>query len=136
MTTETQQSSITRRTPEPTIGGSTYINTGSLPWNPTRFEKVFLKVLYEDTAKGEMTCLVRLEPGAYIPFHMHPELEQAYMLGGAMHDHDGVARAGDFIWRKGGSKHDNSSPEGALILAIYKKPNLYYHAAGKETTGF
>ena len=68
-------------------------------------------------------------------FHMHPELEQAYVLEGSMEDHDGVARAGDFVWRKGQSKHDNTSHEGAVILAVYRKPNLYYHAAG-ESTGF
>lgn len=121
---------------EPTIGGSIYIKPETLPWRPTRFDKVSIKVLYENKDAGEMTVLVKLDPGAYIPFHMHPELEQAYVLEGAMHDHDGVAVAGDFIWRKGGSKHDNSSPDGALILAVYRKPNIYYHAAGEQTSGF
>jgi anti-sigma factor ChrR (cupin superfamily) len=132
---ETQEKPVTSRKLEPTVGGSTYIKTDELPWLPTRFDKVSIKVLYEDKAKGEMTCLVKLDPGAYIPFHMHPELEQAYMLEGSMHDHDGVAKKGDFIWRKDGSKHDNSSPEGAVILAVYRKPNIYYHAA-KDITGF
>jgi quercetin dioxygenase-like cupin family protein len=126
----------TRKRPEPTVGGSTYIATGELEWRPTRFEKVSIKVLYEDRDKGEMTCMIKLDPGAYIPFHMHPELEQAYMIEGSMHDHDGIARKGDYIWRKPGSKHDNSSPEGAVILAVYRKPNLYYHAAGSESAGF
>ena len=125
-----------RRQPEPTPGGSIYIKPDTLPWRPTRFDKVSIKVLYEDKEAGEMTVLVKMEPGAYIPFHMHPELEQAYMLEGAMHDHDGVAVKGDFIWRKGGSKHDNTSPDGALVLAVYRKPNLYYHAAGESTSGF
>jgi anti-sigma factor ChrR (cupin superfamily) len=132
---ETQERPKAKRQPEPTIGGSTYIRASELPWKPTRFEKVFLKVLYEDKAAGEMTCMVKLEPGAYIPFHMHPELEQAFVLEGSMEDHDGVARAGDFVWRKGQSKHDNTSHEGAVILAVYRKPNLYYHAAG-DSSGF
>jgi anti-sigma factor ChrR (cupin superfamily) len=132
---DTQENLVAKRKLEPTPGGSTYITPDELPWLPTRFDKVSIKVLYEDKAKGEMTCLVKLEPGAFIPFHMHPELEQAFMLEGSMHDHDGVARKGDFIWRKPGSKHDNSSPEGATILAVYRKPNIYYHAA-KEVTGF
>ena len=135
METEAQERTVKRRKLEPTVGGSTYIDPNDLEWKPTRFEKVWLKVLYENKEKGEMTCMVKLEPGAYIPFHQHPELEQAYMLEGAMHDHDGVARAGDFIWRKAGSRHDNSSPEGAVILAVYRKPNLYYHAAG-DSSGF
>ncbi len=133
---QAQATATPKKKHEPTVGGSVYIKPDTLPWRPTRFDKVSIKVLYENLEAGEMTVLVKLDPGAYIPFHMHPELEQAYVLEGAMHDHDGVAVAGDFIWRKGGSKHDNSSPDGAVILAVYRKPNIYYHAAGGTTSGF
>lgn len=120
---------------EPTIGGSTYIKPSEMTWKPTRFEKVWIKVLYENKESGEMTCLLKLDPGAYIPFHKHPELEQSYILEGSVQDHDGVAHAGDYIWRKPDSNHDNISPEGAVLFAIYKRPNIYYHAA-KESSGF
>jgi len=132
---EEAQTLRTRKQPEPTVGGSTYVRASELPWSPTRFDKVSIKVLYEDKEKREMTCMLKLDPGAYIPFHMHPELEQAYIISGSMHDHDGVARAGDYVWRKPGSRHDNTSEEGAIILAVYRKPNLYYHAAG-NASGF
>ena len=52
----------------PTIGGSTYVKRSEMDWKPTRFEKVSIKVLYEDPERGEMTCLLKLEPGAHIPF--------------------------------------------------------------------
>ncbi|MGH7039943.1 MAG: cupin domain-containing protein, partial [Stellaceae bacterium] len=104
-------------------------------WKPTRFEKVSIKVLYEDPERGEMTCLLKLEPGACIPFHKHPEIEQTLVLEGSIEDHDGIARAGDYIWRKPGSLHDNKSPDGAVLFAVYRKLNLYYHAA-RETSGF
>ena len=91
---QTQELATPKKKLEPTIGGSTYVRPDTLPWRPTRFDKVSIKVLYEDKAAGEMTVLVRMDPGAFIPFHMHPELEQAYMLEGAMHDHDGVAVKG------------------------------------------
>jgi anti-sigma factor ChrR (cupin superfamily) len=120
---------------EPTIGGSTYVKPSDMEWKPTRFDKVSIKVLYEDPERGEMTCLLKLEPGAYIPFHKHPEIEQSFVLEGSVQDHDGVATAGDYIWRTPGSQHDNTSPGGAVLLAIYRKPNIYYHAA-KETAGF
>jgi hypothetical protein len=45
-------------------------------------------VLYEDKPKGEMTCLLKWEPGATLPMHRHPEIE------------------------------------GAVILAVYRKPNV------------
>jgi anti-sigma factor ChrR (cupin superfamily) len=119
----------------PTIGGSTYVKPSEMDWKPTRFEKVSIKVLYEDPERGEMTCLLKLEPGAHIPFHKHPEIEQTLIPEGSVEDHDGVATAGDYIWRKRGSLHDNRSLGGAVLFAVNRKPNLYYHAA-KETPGF
>jgi anti-sigma factor ChrR (cupin superfamily) len=120
---------------EGTVGGSTYIKPSQMNWKPTRFEKISIKVLYEDAEKGEMTCLLKLEPGAYVPFHKHPEIEQTFVLEGSVEDHDGIATAGDYIWRKPDSQHDNRSPNGAVLLAVYRKPNLYY-GAGRETAGF
>ena len=75
----------------PTIGGSIYVKPSEMNWQPTRFEKVSIKVLYEDPERGEMTCLLKLEPGAYIPFHKHPEIEQSLVLEGSVEDHDGIA---------------------------------------------
>ena len=119
----------------PTVGGSRYVKPSEMDWQPTRFEKVSIKVLYEDPERGEMTCLLKLEPGAHIPFHKHPEIEQSLVLEGSVEDHDGIATAGDYVWRKPGSAHDNNSPGGALLFAVYRKPNIYYHSA-KETKGF
>lgn len=120
---------------EGTPGGSLYIKPSQMDWKPTRFEKITIKVLYEDAGKGEMTCLLKLEPGAHVPFHKHPEIEQSFVLEGSVEDHDGVATAGDYIWRKPGSLHENWSPNGAVLLAVYRKPNIYYDA-GRETAGF
>ena len=119
----------------PTVGGSTYVKPSEMDWQPTRFEKVSIKVLYEDRERGEMTCLLKLEPGAQFPFHKHPEIEQSLVLEGSVEDHDGVATVGDYVWRKPGSAHDNKSPGGAVLFAVYRKPNIYYHTA-KETKGF
>jgi hypothetical protein len=45
------------------------------------------------------------------------------------------APAGDHIWRKPASLHDNNWAGGAVLFAVYRKPNLCYHTA-KETAGF
>ena len=65
--------------------------------------------------------LIKLEPGAHLPFHKHPELEQAYVLEGSMYDHDGVCHAGEYVWRTAGSFHENHSDTGAVILAVYQE---------------
>ena len=116
---------------QPTIGGSTYVDPSTMDWQPSQFEKIAMKVLYRDEAKGEMTVLLKWEPGATLPFHKHPEIEQSYVLEGSFSDHDGIARAGQFVWRTAGSMHETRSDEGCTILAIYRKPNIF-----KNTQGF
>jgi len=110
--------------------GSTYVKPQDLEWRPTQFEGISIKVLYEDAAKGEMTCLLRWAPGARLPIHKHPEIEQTWVLEGSFSDHEGTARAGEFVWRTPGSVHETHSEEGAVILAIYRKQNVFQKSRG------
>ncbi|WP_417518781.1 cupin domain-containing protein [Minwuia sp.] len=115
---------------EPTIGGSTYVNPADMEWGPSQFEGIQIKVLYENKEAGEMTCLLKWEPGATLPFHKHPEIEQSFVLEGSFYDHDGICKAGEYVWRKPGSFHETHSDEGAVLLAIYRKPNIFKNTAG------
>lgn len=108
-----------------TPNSSTYIKPQDMDWQPTRFEGIEIKVLYHDQDKGEMTCMLKWAPGATLPFHRHPELEQSYVIEGSFSDHDGTCRAGEYVWRKAGSKHQTYSEEGCVIIAVYRKPNLF-----------
>ncbi|MBV8612702.1 MAG: cupin domain-containing protein, partial [Acetobacteraceae bacterium] len=94
-----------RRAFQPTIGGSVYVKPQEMAWEPTQFDGISIKVLYEDKAKGEMTCFLKWEPGAVLPMHKHPEIEQTYVIEGSFYDHDGICRAGEFVWRRVGSFH-------------------------------
>ena len=116
---------------EPTTGGSTYVKPQEVEWKPTQFEGISIKVLYEDAAKGEMTCLLRWAPGAKLPIHKHAAIEQTWVLEGSFYDHEGIARAGEFVWRPAGSVHEARSDEGATLLAIFRKPNIF-----QKNTGF
>ena len=51
------------------------------------------------------------------------------MLEGSIVDEEGEARAGDYVWRPKGSRHIARSPEGALMLAFFLKPNNFLEAA-------
>lgn len=115
---------------EPTVGGSVYIDPSTLEWEPSQFEKISMKVLYRNDQAGEMTVLLKWEPGAVLPFHKHPEIEQSYVLEGSFYDHDGICRAGQFVWRQPGSLHETRSDEGCLLLAVYRKPNVFFGTAG------
>ena len=39
-----------------------------------------------------------------------------------------MARA--FVWRKPGSLHETRSDEGCVLLAVYRKPNVFFNSAG------
>ena len=124
----------------PTIGGSTYVVPADMEWGPSQFEGISIKVLYENKEAGEMTCLLKWEPGASLPFHKHPEIEQSFVLEGSFYDHDGIFKAGEYVWREPGSFHETHSDEGAVLLAIYRKPNIFKNTAGfyqnNEQKGF
>ena len=115
---------------EPTIGGSVYVKLQDIEWEPTQFPGISIKTLYEDKEKGELTCFLKWEPGATLPMHKHPEIEQSYVVEGSFYDHEGICRAGEFVWRRVGSFHETHSEEGAIILAVYRKPNIFQHSAG------
>jgi anti-sigma factor ChrR (cupin superfamily) len=105
---------------------SRYVDVASLPWVPTRFKGVELKVLMEDEETGLLTALTRFAPGAVLPDHEHVELEQSYVLEGSLADAEGVATAGNYVWRPAGSRHDAHSPDGCLVLSFFLKPNKFF----------
>lgn len=130
MTTARQSTAFTERLKgklEPTKGGSVYVDPSRMEWQRTQFDGTSMKVLYRNDAAGEMTVLLRWEPGASLPFHKHPEIEQSFVLEGSFYDHEGICRAGQYVYRHPGSMHETHSDEGCVLLAVYRKPN---------TTGF
>ena len=105
---------------------SRYIDVPSLPWQPTRFPGVEIKVLMEDPETGLQTVLSRMAPGAVLTDHMHVEIEQTWVLEGSLVDHEGEAKAGTFVWRPAGSRHTASAPNGAVLLGFFLKPNQFF----------
>lgn len=104
---------------------SRYVDVGALPWEPSGFPGVQMKILMEDKETGLLTGLFKFEPGATLPFHEHVELEQSFLLEGSVEDHEGVLTAGNYVWRPCGNRHSAHSPNGALALSIFLKPNRF-----------
>jgi anti-sigma factor ChrR (cupin superfamily) len=104
---------------------SRYVDVESLPWAPTKYPGVEVKVLLEDRETGLLTALFRWQPGAVLPLHEHAEIEQTYVLEGSLADDEGEVTAGNFVWRPAGSRHAARSPAGALILGVFLKPNRF-----------
>ncbi len=105
---------------------SRYVDVASLPWTPTRFKGVDMKLLMEDKETGLSTALVRFAPGATLPDHEHVELEQTFVLEGSLEDQEGAATVGNYVWRPAGSRHDAYAPNGCLALSFFLKPNKFF----------
>lgn len=105
---------------------SRYVDVDALPWQPSRFPGVEIKVLMEDPQTGLQTTLTRMAPGAVLTDHEHVELEQSWVLEGSLIDHEGEVKAGQYVWRPAGSRHSARAPNGALILGFFLKPNKFF----------
>ena len=105
---------------------SRYVDVATLPWVPTKWPGIELKVLMEDKATGLLTALVRFQPGAKLPDHEHTAIEQSFVLEGSLVDTEGTCSAGNFVWRPAGSRHVASAPNGALILGFFLQPNQFF----------
>ena len=104
---------------------SRYVKMDALPWRPTKFPGIDIKVLMEDKDTGLMTSLTRMAPGAVLPLHEHTGIEQTYVLEGRLVDGEGEVKAGEYVWRPAGSLHVATAPEGALLLGMFLRPNRF-----------
>jgi anti-sigma factor ChrR (cupin superfamily) len=127
MTAQTQ-ASIQRPTEAEILASprSTFLDVESIPWKPSKFPGVEVKILYEDAATGMLTVLSRMQPGSFIPLHIHTSVEQTYVLEGSLEDEQGAATAGNFVWRPGGNTHLARAPNGCLSISFFTKPNQFF----------
>ncbi len=104
---------------------STIVAASTMPWQPTQFEGIEMKILYSDN-EGRSTILFKMAPGAVVPLHEHTALEQTFMLEGFLEDAEGRCGAGDFVWRPGGNIHVAHAPDGATFLSVFMRPNRFF----------
>jgi anti-sigma factor ChrR (cupin superfamily) len=113
---------------------SRFVAVAGLPWEPTRFPGIETKTLLIDRQSGVATLLMRMAPGAKLPDHEHVLIEQTYVLEGSLVCGEGECKAGEFVWRPAGSRHDAwGGPQGGLMLAIFQIPNRFFEPDGRET---
>ena len=108
--------------------GSHFVDVQQLAWQPTRFPGITMKILWQDDQGDAFTGLFRCEAGAELPLHRHTDVEQTYVLEGSLVDEAGSCTTGNFVWREPGSVHAAHSPDGCLLLGIFRKPNEFLDA--------
>ena len=112
---------------------SRFVEVAQLPWEPTRFAGIETKTLLFERATGLCTVLLRMAPGAKLPEHEHVLIEQTYVLEGSLVCGEGECRAGEFVWRPAGSRHEAwGGPQGGVMLAMFQVPNRFFEADGRE----
>jgi len=113
---------------------SRFVDVPGLPWESTRFAGVQQKILVVDPDSGVVTALMKFAPGAKLPDHEHVLIEQTYVLEGSLVCGEDECKAGEFVWRPAGSRHEAwAGPKGGLMLAIFQIPNRFHETDGRET---
>lgn len=88
------------RQPAPTLdkqalGRSLTIRANEGEWRE-KWKGVFIKRLFVDEAKGTVTTLYKMLPGAHLPAHRHIGVEECLVLEGDYHINGEVLGAGDY----------------------------------------
>ena len=111
---------------------SRLVDVVALPWERGAYPGIETKTLLLDRASGLLTMLLRMAPGAKLPDHEHVLIEQTYVLEGSLVCGEGVCRAGEFVWRPAGSRHEAwAGSEGGLMLGMFQMPNRFVQADGR-----
>ncbi len=99
------------------------VREGEGEWQALPFPGVTMKRLHHNRG-GDITMLIRLEPGAKFPSHPHKSGEHCYVLEGDVHFGDLAMGPGDYQWASGDTEHVGSySENGCLLLMIVSEAN-------------
>jgi len=78
--------------------------------------------IYGNQSEGPSAALLWYEPMAGIPMHEHLGYEHLLILSGTQVDSAGTFDAETFVVNPPGRRHRVSTPQGAVVLAIWEKP--------------
>lgn len=87
-------------------------------WENTGVAGVFVRRLFVDRPRNQMTMLVRMDAGASYPRHVHDGPEECLVLEGDLQVGDTVLHPGDYQRAAPGSKHGIQSTERGCLLMI------------------
>lgn len=85
-------------------------------FRPTPVAGITYRLLSRDREQHRVTCLLRLAPGARLPAHTHPGIEECVVLEGTVIVGQIRMRAGDYQRAEADSEHvEQWSDTGALV---------------------
>ena len=94
------------------------IDASSLPWTASPSRAVWRRRLHRvgPAESGQVTSIVRYEPGSTFPTHDHPDGEEILVLEGVFSDEHGDWPAGTYLLNPQGFRHAPFSREGCLLF--------------------
>ena len=108
-----------RIAPPPPTPLSVLVRANQLEWRPAGVPGVMIKRLFVDKATGNVTSLLKVEPGAVYPAHRHAGLEQTYVIDGDVIFNDHELDTGDYEVAMATTAHSPvTTREGCLLLLI------------------
>jgi anti-sigma factor ChrR (cupin superfamily) len=93
-------------------------------WEASGRGQIGMRRLFGDPAGGRFTALVRMERGARYPGHRHADMEELYLLEGALSVDDQPLRPGDYCAAPAGTIRGVALTEGGCLFLL--------HAAERE----
>jgi anti-sigma factor ChrR (cupin superfamily) len=94
------------------------MDTASMDWQASPSGTVWRKRVHlvGEPESGQVTSVVRYEPGASFPQHDHPEGEEILVLEGVFSDEHGDWPAGTYLLNPEGFRHAPFSRDGCLLF--------------------
>lgn len=96
----------------------TAVDSSTLDWQESPGGEVLRKRLHRvgPAESGQVTSLVRYQPGSQFPAHAHPDGEEILVLDGVFSDEHGDWPAGTYLLNPEGFRHAPFSKDGCLLF--------------------
>jgi quercetin dioxygenase-like cupin family protein len=120
------------------------VRSGAAEWHPLPepgIAGVYVKVLrFDETTSRAPTILLKFDPGARYPAHIHPGGEEIFVLEGDIHLGKDQLSAGDYLYTAPNNIHAVYSRGGCVVLvnvpqAVVVLPRPNEQAAGTSGDG-
>ena len=94
------------------------VDSAALDWQPSPSGTVWRKRLHlvGQPESGQVTSVVRYDPGSSFPAHPHPDGEEIFVLDGVFSDEHGDWPAGTFLLNPEGFEHAPFSEQGCVLF--------------------
>lgn len=94
------------------------VDAESLDWTASPSRAVWRRRLHHvgPAESGQVTSIVRYQPGSTFPTHEHPDGEEILVLDGVFSDEHGDWPAGTYLLNPQGFRHAPFSREGCLLF--------------------